>query len=225
MQPFSEIHARALDRHGDAALDARLPVVRTAAQLCAMPDDRFLAAMARAVFQAGFVWRVIASKWPGFETAFLGFEPDAVCAMDETAIDALHHDTRIVRNGQKIVATLRNAAWVQAVSAQQGGFGRWLSGCPEDDIVGLWAQLKLRGARLGGDTGPRVLRAVGKDTFILSSDVRAALVDAGVPMGKGASKRDHAAAQVAFNAWRAETGLPLAHLSVIAASSTGQVHA
>jgi len=28
-----------------------------------------------AVFSAGFVWSVIDQKWPGFEEAFLGFNP------------------------------------------------------------------------------------------------------------------------------------------------------
>ena len=38
-------------------------------------DDRVLAEMTRRVFSAGFAWSVIESKWPGFEDAFLGFEP------------------------------------------------------------------------------------------------------------------------------------------------------
>jgi len=224
VQPFSEIIAQALARHGQEGLDERLPTVLSPDQLADLPDDRVLAAMAQAVFQAGFVWRVIQSKWPGFEEAFLGFDPEALCALDEAALDALHQDRRIVRNGQKIVATLRNAAWVAAVSDQAGSFGSWLAAWPDDDVVGLWARLKAGGSRLGGDTGPRVLRMLGKDSFILTGDVCAALRSAGVPVTKGTSKRDHAAAQAAFSAWRAQTGLPLAHLSVIAASSVGEVH-
>ncbi|HAG41377.1 MAG TPA: 3-methyladenine DNA glycosylase, partial [Pseudoalteromonas sp.] len=36
---------------------------------------------------------------------------------------------------------------------------------PGDDTIGLWAYLKKHGARLGGNTGPYALRALGKDTF------------------------------------------------------------
>ena len=51
-----------------------------------------------------------------------------------------------------------------------------------------------------------------------------ALREAGVPIGKGTGKRDQQLAQAAFQAWRAETGLPSAHLSVLAACSVGVVH-
>jgi len=224
MQPFSQILARAQARHGAQRLQARLPPVKTAAELAALPDDRYLAAMTQGVFQAGFVWRVVQDKWPGFEAAFRGFDPLALAAMDEAALTGLQQDTRIVRNGQKIVATLRNAAWVQAVSSEHGGFGRWLAAWPQDDVVGLWGRLQQDGARLGGDTGPRFLRRVGKDSFILTADVLSALREAGVPIGKGTGKRDQQLAQAAFQAWRAETGLPSAHLSVLAACSVGVVH-
>jgi len=221
--PFSEILARARSRHGDEALAARMPAVKTAADLTAVPDDRILAEMSRCLFQAGFVWRVIDSKWPGFEAAFLGFDPNALAALDEDAVASLQQDPRIVRNGQKIVATLRNACWVQAISAEHGGFGRWLAAWPDDDVVGLWWQLKQHGARLGGDTGPRVLRRVGRDTFILTPSVRAAMAESGVDVGKGTGKRDQRRAQDAFVAWREESGLPLAHLSMVLACSAGPI--
>lgn len=223
MPSFEPIYARAVSRHGQA-LALRLPEVRTDAELRATPDDRYLALMTQGVFQAGFVWRVIQNKWPGFEEVFRGFEPQALLSLDPEELAALRQDTRIVRNGQKIDATLKNAMWVDLLSQEHGGFGHFLADWPSDDIIGLWAALKKQGARLGGDTGPRFLRRAGVDTFVLSSDVKEALRGAGVEITKGTSKGDQRKAQAAFLAWKEETGMPMAHLSVIAASSVGEVY-
>jgi len=35
-----------------------------------MPDDRYLSAMAKCIFQAGFVWKVVEKMWHGFDTVF-----------------------------------------------------------------------------------------------------------------------------------------------------------
>ncbi len=221
---FSELHTRALERHGAEGLAGRLPPVLSDAELRTRPDHRYLSAMTKGVFQAGFVWRVIEAKWPGFEEAFYGFEPGALLDLQPDELAALRADTRIVRNGQKIDATLRNAAWVATIADEHGSFGDWLADWPADDLVGLWTALKKQGARLGGDSGPRFLRRVGYDSFVLTGDVKEALKGAGVPLTKGTSQRDQRAAQGAFLQWKEETGLPLAHLSVIAACSVGKVY-
>ena len=53
MRPFATILDAALTRHGAAALEARLPVPKTAAELAATPDDRYLSLMQRRIFRAG----------------------------------------------------------------------------------------------------------------------------------------------------------------------------
>lgn len=70
---FDAIRSRAEARKGGAEALARLlPPKPDYAALAALGDDRALAEMAKRVFSAGFAWRVIESKWPGFEEAFLG---------------------------------------------------------------------------------------------------------------------------------------------------------
>lgn len=217
--PFRAIHDRALARKGEAALAARLPAARRPAEIAAQPDDRWLSAMTRCVFSAGFVWQIIDAKWPGFEAAFHGFDPIALVTLQPTAIEALAQDARIVRNRQKINATLHNAAFVLDVAEQHGSFGRFVAEWPDDDLVGLLAVLKRRGSRLGGRSGPRALRLMGKPAFILTRDVVGALIHAGVieksPTSKGALR----AVQAAFNRWGEESGLDHAQMSVILALS------
>lgn len=217
MWSYDELWARAAARHGDEELTRRLPVVADANALETLSDDRVLAAMARVVFSAGFRWSVINAKWDGFESAFEGFAPDVVASFSSDELEALRQDTRIVRNPQKIRATVANAHFVVETSAEHGGFGAFLSRWPDDDVVGLWGWLKTNGNRLGGDSGPRVLRALGKDTFLLTGDVTRCLTEQHVLTAKPTSKKQRQLAQVAFNQWREESGRPLSHLSVIAA--------
>ena len=54
-------------------------------------------------------WKVVNSKWPGFQAGFQGFDVAAVAAMDESAIDTLATDPAIIRNRRKIAATVHNA--------------------------------------------------------------------------------------------------------------------
>ena len=68
----------AANRGGSQLLEAGLPSAATHAQLAQRPDDRYLSMMTRCIFRAGFVWRVIDNKWPGFEAAFANFNPLAV---------------------------------------------------------------------------------------------------------------------------------------------------
>ena len=149
-----------------------------------LPDHRILSTMAERVFAAGFVWRVIEQKWPGFEEAFLGFEPKRLLFQPDDFWHDLASDSRIVRNPQKIRSVRDNAAFVERVSKEHGGFGKFLAGWPADDQVGLMAYLGKHGSRLGGNTGQYLLRWLGWDCFILSNDMVLALRDAGLDIGE-----------------------------------------
>jgi 3-methyladenine DNA glycosylase Tag len=222
--PFKTIRARAEKRKGGAKqLAALLPKVAGNKALAKIPDDRFLAEMARRVFCAGFAWSVIDAKWPGFEEAFLGFDPGALLFQPDEFWDGLTRDTRIVRNGAKIMSVQKNARFIADVAEEHGSFGKFLAGWPPCDQVGLLDLLAKRGDRLGGNTGMMFLRFTGWDGFVLSKDVVACLRDAGVDIApEPKSKRDLKRAQEQFNAWAAESRLPMTHISRICAMSIGE---
>jgi len=221
---FKAIRARAAKRKGgDAALVTLLPKVASPKALAKLPDSRFLAEMAKRIFSAGFVWRVIESKWPGFEAAFLGFAPEKLAFRPDEFWEGLARDKRIVRNPQKIKAVRHNATFVAEIARQHGGFGKFLADWPTTDQVGLLDLLAKRGARLGGRTGQYFLRFVGKDSFVTSTDMVACLRDAGLDISEDpTAKKDLRKIQDLFNAWAQETGLPLTHLSRICAMSVGE---
>jgi 3-methyladenine DNA glycosylase Tag len=178
--------------------------------------------MTERVFAAGFVWRVIEQKWPGFEAAFLGFEPKRLLFQPDDFWHDLASDDRIVRNPQKIRSVRDNAAFVERVSNEHGSFGRFLVAWPADDQVGLTAYLSKNGSRLGGNTGQYLLRWLGWDTFILSGDVVLALRDAGLDIAENpSSKKDLALVQDQINRWAKESRLPRAHISRILSLSIG----
>ena len=224
MTSFKSIRARAATRKGgDKALLSLLPQAPDAKTLARLKDDRALAEMTRRIFSAGFVWSVIENKWPGFEEAFLGFEPKRLVFQSEDFWHELTRDQRIVRNGAKIMAVRENARFVTEIAAEHGSFGKFLAAWPASDQVGLLELLDKRGARLGGNTGQYLLRFIGKDGFVLSRDVVACLRDAGLDIAETpTSKKDRRKIQDQFNAWAKESGLPILHISRICALSIGQ---
>ncbi len=221
---FAPIRARAEARKGGAkALDALLRPVPGSQALSTLGDDRILAEMARRIFSAGFVWSVIEAKWPGFEDAFLGFDPARLLFEPDEFWHGLTSDTRIIRNGAKIMAVRDNARFIGEISAEHGSFGRFLAGWPSSDQIGLMDLLAKRGSRLGGNTGQMLLRFLGWDGFMTSKDVTLCLRDAGLDIAEEVkSKGDLAKIQAQFNAWAKETGLPYTHLARICAFSIGE---
>jgi 3-methyladenine DNA glycosylase Tag len=221
---FKTILARAEKRKGGAeALAGLMPPKSDLRALSKLRDDRVLAEMTKRVFSAGFAWSVIESKWPGFEDAFLGFEPAKLLSEPEEFWHKLTMDTRIVRNGAKIMSVRKNARFTLDVAKEHGSFGAFLAGWPPSNEIGLLEALAQRGSRLGGATGQMLLRFLGYDAFVATKDVAACLRDAGLDIAAApTSKRDFAKIQDQFNAWAKETGLPYRHMSLICAMSIGE---
>ena len=226
MIPFKTIRARAAKRKsGDAALAALLPKLAGSKALSKLEDDRVLAEMAKRIFSAGFLWSVIEKKWPGFEAAFLTFDPSRLLHQPDEFWEGLVADKRIVRNPQKIAAVRENAQFVADIAREHASFGKFLAEWPADDQIGLLDLLGKRGARLGGRTGPYFLRFIGWDAFITSPDMVTCLRDAGLDIAETpTAKKDLKKIQDQFNAWAKETGLPRTHLSRICAMSVGENH-
>ena len=199
-------------------LEAILPRAKTTAELAAQTDDLYLSMMTRCVFRAGFVWRVIDNKWPGFEAAFSQFNPLAIAHYSDEKLEELAKDTRIVRNFTKIVSVRHNAMYVLDRQHSHGSFAKFIAEWPDDDLVGLWLELKKQGSRLGGNSGPMMLRSMGKDTFLLTKDVSDALVNQGL-MKKFSptAQRDMRLVAEIFADLREQSGRSLCEISRILA--------
>lgn len=213
MRSYAEIHAIAAGRHGGTeALEARLTKPQPPELLAEIPEDRWLAGFARTIFAAGLNWQVVEKKWPGIEDAFRGFGIDACAMMDDAWLDALLADARVIRSGPKILAIRDNAVLFQDLR-QDGGAPAVLANWPSTDFAGLLEMLKTRGGRLGGGTAAYALRQLGRDSYILSTDVTARLIAEGVIDRPASSKAAMRAVQGAFNTWMEQSGRSLTEIS------------
>ncbi len=220
MREFEEIYEIAAERKGGAeALEALLSKPLSAKELAETSDDRWLAMMAKCLFQAGFNWKVIDAKWPGMESAFEGFDPHMVAAYHDEDIDRLLADKGIVRNGAKIMAVIDNARFVRQIAEEHGSFGAFVAQWPGERYGELLSVIAKQGSRLGAATGQRMLRWMGRDGYILAPDVAARLIAEGVVDKPPTSKRDLAATQEAFNTWAGQSGRGLTQISQVLAYS------
>lgn len=122
-------------------------------------------------FQAGLSWRTILHKRENFRKAFAGFDLQKVAKFGEADRERLLADAGIVRNRQKIDASINNAQRVMEIQEELGSFDRYIwsftdhktlrtkpvndwsqlrSSSPESDAMS--ADLKARGFRFIGST-------------------------------------------------------------------------
>ena len=221
LRTFTEIQKLAEKHHGKAGLKAKLAEHYGKPGSLKQKDDRWLAAMTQAVFSAGFSWDVIEKKWPGFEEAFDRFDPHKVAFYADREVARLLKDTRIVRNGAKIQATINNARFVVDTAKEHGSFGKFLKQWPASDQVGLMEHFKKHGSHLGPSATMYFLRFNGWDAFVLSADVAKALIREKVVAKAPTSKADMKAVQAAFNTWSEQSGLPQKDVSRILSYSVG----
>ena len=222
-EKFTELYQRAAKRKGGKqALEILLGDAADDQLVAQLTDDRILAVFSKQIFKSGFVWRVVENKWPDFEEVFFNFDIEKVLMMPEEMLEKKASDPRIIRNFNKVKTIKANAQMMfdQQIDGKTS-FAQFIANWPSDDIVGLWAWLKKHGQRLGGNTGPYSLRMLGKDTFILSSDVEAYLRAQKVIDGGLHTKSSLKAAQNYFNHLKQETGYSLTQLSRLIAFAGG----
>ncbi len=232
-ETFKALFKRAAERKGSVrALEVLLGkkilgkklLDDTAAQqyVAELSDDRILAAFTKQIFKSGFVWRVVENKWPDFEEHFFNFNIEKMLMMPEEMLERKAADPKIIRNYNKVKTIKANAQMMFDITMDKNiSFAQFINDWPSEDIIGLWAYLKKHGQRLGGNTGPYALRLLGKDTFILSSDVEAYLRAQQIIDGGLQSKKSLTAIQAHFNKLKTESGYSLTQLSRLIAFSCG----
>ena len=232
-ESFKSLYLRAADRKGGKSalelllgkriLGKKLLDDNAAEQsISQLTDDRVLAAFTKQIFKSGFVWRVVENKWPDFEEHFFNFNIEKMLMMPEEMLERKATDPKIIRNYNKVKTIKANAQMMFDVTLDKNiSFSQFINDWPSEDIIGLWAYLKKHGQRLGGNTGPYALRLLGKDTFILSSDVEAYLRAQQIIDGGLQSKKSLTAIQAYFNKLQNESGYSLTQLSRLIAFASG----
>lgn len=232
-ESFKSLYQRAADRKGGTPalelllgkriLGKKLLDDNAAEQsISQLTDDRVLAAFTKQIFKSGFVWRVVENKWPDFEEQFFNFNIEKMLMMPEEMLERKAADPKIIRNYNKVKTIKANAQMIFDITLDKEiSFAQFINDWPSEDIIGLWAYLKKHGQRLGGNTGPYALRLLGKDTFILSSDVEAYLRAQQIIDGGLQSKKSLTAIQAFFNNLQKQSGYNLTQLSRLIAFASG----
>ena len=89
-------------------------------------DDKHFEFLVLDAFQAGLSWAIILRKREGFRAAFDGFDPERIARYTARSVTRLMGDAGIVRNRQKIEATIGNARAFLAVQREVGSFDRYI---------------------------------------------------------------------------------------------------
>lgn len=99
-------------------------------------------------FQAGLSWRTILHKRENFRAAFAGFDPGRIARFGKRDVNRLMKDAGIVRNRQKIEATIGNACAFLDLADAEGGFDSWIWGFTDGvTIRNAWPSSKQVPAR------------------------------------------------------------------------------
>ena len=77
-------------------------------------------------FQAGLSWRTVLHKRENFRRAFDDFDPEKIVRYDERDRARLLADAGIIRNRQKVDATIGNARAFLDIQEREDGFDGWI---------------------------------------------------------------------------------------------------
>jgi DNA-3-methyladenine glycosylase I len=76
--------------------------------------------------QAGLSWRTVLAKRDAYREVFAGFDPRRVAEFDESDVERLVGDARIIRNRSKIESVISNARAFLELAPSSGDFDAYL---------------------------------------------------------------------------------------------------
>ncbi|OQY80516.1 MAG: DNA-3-methyladenine glycosylase [Chloroflexi bacterium UTCFX4] len=105
-------------------------------------DQKLFEFLALEGMQAGLSWITILRKRENFRAAFDNFNVTKIARYNERKIESLVQDAGIIRNRQKILATLDNARAFLEVQDEFGSFDKYIWGFVHDKpIRNAWTTL------------------------------------------------------------------------------------
>lgn len=128
-------------------------------------DDKYLCEMLiLESFQAGLSWECVLNKRDDFRKAYDNFDIDKICNYDDTKIQELLNNDKIIRNKLKIKASITNSKIFKSIQNEYGSFYNYLKTFMNQDIIyetdattndlsdNISNDLRKRGMRFVGST-------------------------------------------------------------------------
>jgi DNA-3-methyladenine glycosylase I len=105
-------------------------------------DQKWFEFLLLDAFQAGLTWELILARRTHLRQAFANFNPEIVATFDSAQVELLLQNPGIIRNRQKVEASIKNARAFLKIQEEQGTFSsyiwRFVDGAP---IVNTWNDL------------------------------------------------------------------------------------
>lgn len=99
-------------------------------------DDKYLFEMLiLESFQAGLSWECVLNKRDDFRKAYDNFDIDKICNYDDTKIQELLNNDKIIRNKLKIKASITNSKIFKSIQNEYGSFYNYLKKFMNQDII------------------------------------------------------------------------------------------
>lgn len=99
-------------------------------------DDKYLFEMfILESFQAGLSWECVLNKRDDFRKAYDNFDIDKICNYDDTKIQELLNNDKIIRNKLKIKASITNSKIFKSIQNEYGSFYNYLKTFMNQDII------------------------------------------------------------------------------------------
>lgn len=99
-------------------------------------DDKYLFEMLiLESFQAGLSWECVLNKRDDFRKAYDNFDIDKICNYDDTKIQELLNNDKIIRNKLKIKASITNSKIFKSIQNEYGSFYNYLKTFMNQDII------------------------------------------------------------------------------------------
>jgi len=123
-------------------------------------DQKWFEFLLLDAFQAGLTWELILVRRPHLRQAFANFDPRIVAEFDSSRIELLLQDPGIIRNRQKVEASVKNARAFLKVQQDFGTFSAYIwqfvDGVP---LINRWEELAQ-------------IPAVSKESTLVSKDLK-----------------------------------------------------
>ena len=89
-------------------------------------DEGYFEQLSKAVFQAGFSFKVVEQKWPDIRGVFENFDFNKLALWGEEKISTVVQNPQIIRNIKKIRAIVYNARIFMELITEYGNFENFL---------------------------------------------------------------------------------------------------
>jgi DNA-3-methyladenine glycosylase I len=120
--------------------------------------------MTRVIFQGGLTWDLIHKRWPNFQKAFADFSIEAVAKFTDEDLSRLIEDAGIIRNSQKIEATIYNAKELLKIKEEYGSISKYLESLDKSENYSkVIKELSKRFKRLGKKSSYIFLYSIGEE--------------------------------------------------------------